>query len=230
MRCDEFVRRLNKQLDRDQPPLGDDVAEHLLGCDACRRLASTFYGYVDLLHLNTLSPSDNFTDEVILKATESRNRQRRQQAVVWCSFAATLAAGLLVMASIFTRQDSSAGRNDGPTLPSFPSASFGEAAADAPRTAMTGSGLREFDERDRWNEWYDVARQLPRVHQMWTETWLGAESNSPVAASVTSGLRPVATTMSSAIKVIGQRILPTSRTSPTDEGQAAGVPTSSTLV
>jgi hypothetical protein len=231
MRCDEFIHRLNKQLDRGQPPLGDDLTEHLASCHACHRLWSTFHDCADFLRSQTPCPSADFTDEVISKAATFRDLRQRQQTTVWCSFVATIAAGLILVASIFAWQGTSAGRNDVPTPPSFTSASLGYPQHDSPRSAATDADLGElFDDQHGWNEWYDVARQLPKVHEMWTETWRGAESNSPRAASVTSSLRPVAATMSSAIRVISQRILSTYRTPPTDDGQSAGILPPATLV
>ena len=81
-----------------------------------------------------------------------------------------------------------------------------------------------------WSDWHRIAKQLPAVREIWNLTWSNAQSDSPLTASVTCGLRPVTTTMSSAIKVIGQRILPMYRTPPADDSQAAGMSPSSTLI
>ena len=219
MRCAEFLRRVNETLDRRQSAIGADLAAHLAMCDSCRNNWQKLKSCTDLLRTKPFSPDKRFTDGVVELARASRQLQRRQQTTVWLSFAATIAAGLLVLGSILTLQNSGTSTNNQPALPTFVYTHQQPSKADTFEEVQT-----------IWSDWHDVAKQLPAVRDIWAETWSNSPSDSPLTASMTSGLRPVATTMSSAIKVIGQRIVPTYQTPPVDDGQAAGIPRSSTLV
>lgn len=211
MRCAEFRRRLDETLDQRQSVLADDLAEHLVMCDSCHNDWHKLKSCAELLSKKTLSPNDRFTDQVVEMATESRRLQRRQQTIVWFSFAATIAAGVLVLGSIFALQDHGSSTNHQPAQPTL---------VQTHSQASKANGFE--DAQEMWSDWHSVAKQLPVMRDIWTETWSNSQSDSALTASVTSGLRPVATTMSSAIKVIGQRILPTYRTPPTNDGPAAG--------
>ena len=219
MRCAEFLRRSNKTLDHRRSALDDDLAKHQDMCDSCRNDWQKLTSCMGLLRDKSLSPDERFTDEVIELVTESRQLRRRQQTIVWLSFAATIAAGVLGLGSVFTLQNNRTSTTNQPALSTF---------AQTPLQPSRADGLE--DTQDMWSDWYRVAEQLPAVRKIWTETWSNAPSDSPLTASLTSGLRPVTTKMSSAIKVIGQRILPTFRTPPADDGQAAGLSPSSSLV
>lgn len=219
MHCAEFLRRLDETLDRHRSALDDDLAAHVAVCESCRNDWRKLKSCTDLLRTKPLSPDERFTDEVVESATASRQLQRRQQTTVRFSFIATVAVGLLVLSSISIRQSERTSTNDQPALPPLVQTHSLPSKAD---------GFEEVPHM--WSDWHSVATQLPAVREIWTETWSNSQSDSPLTASVTSGLRPVATTMSSAIKVIGQGIVPTYRTPPADDGQAAGVSRSSTPV
>ena len=102
MRCAEFLRHLNEKLDQRQSALGGDLTKHLAMCDSCRNDWQKLNSCVGLLREKSLSLDDRFTDEVIEMAMESQQVRRRQQTIVWFSFAATIAAGVLILGSIFT--------------------------------------------------------------------------------------------------------------------------------
>jgi hypothetical protein len=213
MRCAECLLRLNETLDRRQSALGDDLVEHLATCDSCHKDWHKLKSCADLLGEKTLSPNNRFTDEVIERARESRQLQRRRQTIVWFSFAATIAAGVLLLGSVLALQDNETSTNHQTTRPTLVQ------TRSQPSKASRFEGPQEM-----WSDWHSVAKQLPVMREIWTETWSNSQSHSALTASVTSGLRPVATTMSSAIRVIGQRILPTYRAPSADDGQAAGSP------
>ena len=219
MRCDEFLHLLNETLDQRQSALSDDLTEHLAECVSCRNDWQKLKSCANFLREKSHGTDTRFTDKVIEMAMKSRQLQRRQQTIVWLSYAATIAASVLILGSVFTLGNNETSTDYQPALPTFV------------QTRSRPSKVHGFENAyDKRPDWHSFAKQLPDVREIWIETWSNSQSASSLTGSVTSGLRPVANTLTSAIKVIGQRILPTLQTPPADDGQAAGISISSTLV
>jgi hypothetical protein len=219
MRCAEFLHLLNETLDQRHSALSDDLAEHLAVCVSCRNDWQKLKSCANLLREKSHSMDGRFTDKVIEMAMVSRQLRRRQQSIVWLSYAATIAASVLILGSVFTLGNNETSTDYQPAPPTLV------------KTHSQPSKVHGFENaHDERPDWHTFAKQLPDVREIWIETWSNSQSASPLTGSVTSGLRPVAITMTSAIKVIGQRILPTHQTPPADDGQAAGNSISSTLV
>ncbi len=94
MNCEECLEQLQRYLDGDAPPAGEDLHAHALGCPACAGRLAAARKLAECLHLlKAPSPPALLAARVVAGVYRDRRRRRLRRAAGWV---AALAAALVV--------------------------------------------------------------------------------------------------------------------------------------
>ena len=195
MRCHEFMVEMNRLLDDRCSTLSDDLLRHTRNCRICRTAWETLRR-CDQTLANATSDKDSHVANWLVREPESRLRKHKSRALV---LAASCAATIAVMF----------------TLPAVVSQPDGQVTPKS--DAVAKSDASQANITPAWSRW--TAADLFGIEELWSVRWPSEDLS--VAASVSSGIRPVAQTMSSALNVIRQNVLPTARRPNTEDEQAS---------
>lgn len=198
MRCDEFINKVNQVLD-DRSSNHDELLEHTRRCRTCRKAWESLQHCEQTLVQTRFKADEHLTERVLRQTKRRAQLQLQRKLVVATSFAATVVAGLLALAAAVSTSTTS--------------------QEPAGMTEVTQTQIAATEPARNWSQWY-VDTDLPTVNEIWNSSWPTDGLDTSMATSVSSGLRPVAATMSSAFKVIRQNVLPTTRQPVADDGQA----------
>jgi hypothetical protein len=215
MHCGKFEQRLYACLDRDQIPEHDQqLMRHTQQCSRCHELLAAHQQLLDSLYSRSLpNTTDGFTDIVVCKV-KGLCRRRRWWAAAQYAITGSVAALLLLLLHFSSHRQIR-------TAPVEGQVGANGAVTASFQNTRTGGGpsLIGVARVARLNNWAQYADRIPAVQEL-LPARTAAEMRTPqMTSSLAQSLRPVASSLASALKVIGS-YLPASQRESSGKRQA----------